>query len=167
MEDDIYTPVFIQDNKAIGDGHHHCLCFRSKDVKNLFSNLFDSLIYLRYFYASIALIFPFVLSNIAVTTHLLSYIRLSMCVCVCVRLSLSSFLSLFFSSFLIDTKRQAVCAYIRVALSRFVCSVLDGSVSLCALLIFLPPYRIRVYVCECVFASLDALCVSLSAIDSL
>jgi hypothetical protein len=77
---------------------------------------------------------------------------------------LSSSLS-FFLSFLIDTKRQAVCAYIHVALSRFVCSVLDGSVSLCALLIFLPPYRIRLCVCArvrtrvCAFASLYALCL--------
>ena len=71
-----------------------------------------------------------------------------MCVRTALSLRFSLSLARFFSSFLIDTKRQAVCAYTRVALSRFVCSVLDGSVSLCALLIFLPPYRIRVYVCE-------------------
>ena len=78
-------------------------------------------------------------------------------------LSLLWFSLIFFLLFLIDTKRQVVCAYICVALSRFVCSVLDGSVSLCELLIFLPPHRICVSLCMCMrmcaFASLCALCL--------
>ncbi len=55
-----------------------------------------------------------------------------------------------------------MCAYTFVVLSHFVCSVLGGSVSLCALLIFLPPHRIRLCVCVCARFAL-----SLSAIDSL
>ncbi len=72
-------------------------------------------------------------------------------------LTLSLFLARFFDRY----KNGTPCAGARVALSRFVCSVLGGSVSLCALLIFLPPPR----VCVCVRFALRALCVS--AIDSL
>ena len=146
MEDDIWTPVFIQDDKAIGDGLH-CRARRfpcmlptfSPSLAHWLTHSVHSMLELLYS----LLVYSWSYSY----THLLAifHIRLSMSPSVPPSLSLSP--SFFLSLFLIDTKRQAVCAYIHVALSRFVCSVLDGSVSLCALLIFLPPYRIRLCVC--------------------
>jgi hypothetical protein len=96
--------------------------------------------------------FFFILTEVIVT---LTFLPSFTFVCLC----LSHSLSFFFDRY---KKRHAVCAYTLVALSHFVCSVLGGSVSLCALLIFLPPHRIRLCVCVCA-----RFVLSLSAIDSL